>query len=68
MSYARQRGVKTELPIQDLPPAALAQGYAVGYCSLWSKAVHLADAVTAQPATTSMPTSTRLQASPGAKV
>ena len=49
--YARRRHGKTEFLTQDLQPAALAQGYAVGYCNLWQEdedpAQALAEAVRA---------------------
>lgn len=35
--YARRRHGKTEFLTRDLQPAALAQGYAVGYCNLWQE-------------------------------
>lgn len=35
--YARRRHGKTEFLTKDLQPAALAQGYAVGYCNLWQE-------------------------------
>ena len=35
--YARRRHGKTEFLTKDLQPAALTQGYAVGYCNLWQE-------------------------------
>lgn len=35
--YARRRHGKTEFLTKDLQPAALMQGYAVGYCNLWQE-------------------------------
>lgn len=35
--YARRRMGKTEFLTKDLTPAAVAMGYAVGYCNLWQE-------------------------------
>jgi hypothetical protein len=43
--HARRRMGKTEFLMQDLTPAAQAQGYAVGYCNLWQEEQDPAEAV-----------------------
>src|SRR5258708_27574450 len=35
--HARRRMGKTEFLTQDLTPAAVEHGYAVGYCNLWQE-------------------------------
>lgn len=43
--HARRRMGKTEFLVQDLMPAALQRGYAVGYCNLWQEERDPTDAI-----------------------
>jgi len=46
---------KTEFLVQDLTPAAVEQGYAVGYCNLWQEEQDPAEAIAEAVATCAMP-------------
>ena len=43
--HARRRMGKTEFLVQDLMPAAVRHGYAVGYCNLWQEEQDPTDAI-----------------------
>lgn len=53
--HARRRMGKTEFLVQDLTPAALAHGYAVGYCNLWQEEQDPTEAIAEAIAACSMP-------------
>ena len=57
--YARRRHGKSEFLTRDLQPAALAQGYAVGYCNLWQEDEDPAQALAEAARALAMPKTVR---------
>ena len=53
--HARRRMGKTEFLVQDLMPAAMQDGYAVGYCNLWQEELDPTDAIAEAVAACAVP-------------